>query len=355
MPEITSLTALGGVSSPSFDNTPAQVAAESAAAGNGVYVPPGTYRDTRAYFGLNGRYFGEGHTVDAIGNKRARFVSTITSRPALGTPAAYDGMFNGDWSGCHFPMFHRVTGANTAWNTNGAYNQFRELSAVMVQMRNESGYGGTDANGGAGVCAVSVDVSNVSPQPNYTGCFWAGGVIGMKATVGNNDCLSNNAVGIYTGMVGTNVSGVYLNPIEINLADYGNECAAIGAVFNFTRENASGQYQNSFWAAFRPNSAGSKDCDVAFAPVGKWKYALDLTMAAISSGAIVAKANQRVYLNAQQGGQFCAAPGASYVEYNSTARKIVLSVEGKLYQFGEDGNLYLPAGGGVYVGGTKVA
>ncbi len=348
-----SLVDYGGVGDGVTSNNTAEAAAE--AVGAAIYVPTGAFKDTRSHLAPIGRYFGNGYSVDTNSRKRARYFSTISARPARGNTTAFDQIFDGDWSGSQLPIYHRVTGSNTAWDTDGAYHQYRELSAIYTYLRNESGYGGTLGGGaGAAVIAHAIDVNNASAQPNYTGAFWGGATINA-AVSGVTDCLLNNAAGIFTGQVDTNVDGVYLNPVEINIVDNGHDVAGIGVVLNMARaQAATGSYANNFWVGFRPNSSGAAAADVAFEPVGSWKFGLDLTAGSYSSGAIAMKGGQRVYLNATAGSQFASAVGSSYLEYNTGASKVILSSGGSLFQFGADNGLYIPSTGSLKVAGVQV-
>jgi hypothetical protein len=291
------------------------------------YLPGGLTGTSAVFNTIDGPYFGRGQLIDSGGNKRAPWVSRISSprsRPA-NAPNHADSIltqFNGDLSGVQIAMEHWVTGATTLGQPTTGYRHNPETAAVLLDVYNSSGYNHSNTG----------DSGRTMTNGYYTTCrqYGQGDITAYQAFgigASNNPSAThwsaNPAIGAFAADVQGGIDHVYLNPVEINCTGNNYTVSAVGGVFNLFRGVDSEGGQNHFWTGVRVNSQGPERADVGFQPVGLLKHALDLSYANLDSNqsAITLKANQRIYGDVtanDASSRFPTALNGAYFTYSSS-------------------------------------
>lgn len=298
----------------------------AAAVAGAKWVPEGLTGSNVAFNAIGGPYFGRGQIVDSNGNKRAPWVSRISSPPALpaNAPSHADGIltaFNGDISKVQIAMEHHVTGATTLGQPTTGYRHNPECSAVLVDLYNSSGYNNSNTGDDG---RTMVNAFHVKVRQYGQGDIVPFQVLALGAS--NNPSATNwsanPAVGAFAADVQAGINYVYLNPLEINCTGNSYTCSAVGGVYNFFREVDSEGGQAHFWSGVRVNSQGSQSIDMGFQAFGKIKHGLDLSYADLGANlaGITLKANQRIYGNvtaSDAAKRFPTALNSDYFAYQS--------------------------------------
>ena len=267
----------------------------------GGFVPAGHYKTTLDLSVVDGPFHGPGVLVDKGGFQRAPMLSNIMQAPS-GAPNANDisTAFNGDFSHVTLAFEHRIAdtagGHTIGTPASNSYLYNPQTAAIYGYVHNTSGTNGTtgDNSSRTGAVASRLKVDNYGQ-----GDLVAYNASGYVASIlpGATHFLANPAIGLFGGDVEAGISGAYLNPFELSLNDQGFDVAAIGAVVNLNRTNATGAL-GATWIGYRSQSDGSKPADAHFSATGTSRIGLDL-VGAISpvKAAVAIKANDRIYLN----------------------------------------------------------
>lgn len=294
-----------------------------------TFVPPGTHASGLASTALTGPFWGFGQITDASGNRRAKTFAAIMAPPAsLGNYDSPDTAFNGDWSHQPDATEYRITGSATLGQPATGYLYTPEATAHYTYLYNTSGWNQSTSGNDGRTAAVAYQ-AQVFNNGQGDAMAYSGLVFVEGAKAGATNFLANPAGSVITGQVTAGNGGVYLNPLELDMADNGFDVAAVGSVYNFVRTNNTGAL-GVFWAGVRTQSKGSKAVDASVSSFGLFNVILDTTAATLGTAqsAIVMAAGQRVYLNGTNtdtnGNPALTSPGNVWVEYDSATSKIVM-------------------------------
>jgi hypothetical protein len=309
---------VGGIGDGVTDDTAAVTTAEASSAA-AIYLPAGTYPTTKVQNTLNKRYYGEG-ILGTQTSKRGRYYSVWRAAPtSTASQSSVATAFDGDWSGCNFPIEHRIYGAATLGQPTTGYSEKAETSAHYTYLHNASGYNhATDSNvGRTGCYAYKVKVYQ---NGQGDAAAFNANVFVTGTKTGSTHFLANPAGVLFNGGMDAGADGVYLNAGEMALDDNGYDVAAIGWVVNLDRNNATGA-KSAFWAGLRIQGTGTQFADAALSVFNKVTTGVDF---ATSTGtqALVMKAGQKIYGNATNpssgGGAAATVAGTSYLGYDAT-------------------------------------
>ncbi len=297
--EIVSLKDFGAIGDGVTNDT---VAIQNAELNVPVYAPLGTYLASGIAqpASLVGKQYGYGQIETADGNKSAPNFAIVSSAPtSSGNPDSIDTAFNGDLSGCQFPVAQFVTGVATLGQPTTGYLYTPEAMPHYTYLLNSSGWNESlSGNGGrTGIAAYRTKVFQAGQGDAV--CF-NGSVFVTGTRAGSTNFLANPAGVLFNGDMQAGADGVYLNPYETNCQDDGYDVACIGIVNVFSRTNATGA-KSTVWQGYRAQNNGSATCDALISATGKWVTGLDLAMSNLDFGATKAalslKSNDRIYLN----------------------------------------------------------
>jgi hypothetical protein len=308
------------------DSTPIT---NAVAGGEPFYVPDGDYIGTTiAATDLTQRFYGDGQIETSDGYKRGRFFSLVDAAPSsTSNRDSIQQAFNGDMSGCQFPVEHRITGSTTLGQPTTGYQYTHEAYPHFTYLRNASGHNqSTSGNSGrTGACAYQTKVDNYGQGDAvaYNALVF---VTGTKT--GSTDFLANPAGVILNGTITAGADGVYLNTVEFDMQDGGYDCAGIGTVTNLTRTVEIGA-KNAIWMGHRVQSRGSANVDVAYSASNKFKIGLDLVPATFNSAggnrAITMKSGQRIFFNATStNGWYANNSGDEYIWWSGSNLGLVV-------------------------------
>lgn len=297
-----------------------QVTAADGTAG-AKFVPKGLYTTTIAPTALNGPYWGWGQIIDSGSNRRAPWFTAVKSAPAvLGNEDTIATAFNGDISKTLIQAECRTSGANTLGAPLTGYKWTPEAYPMRLFVLHESGHNES----------TTADDGRTAMAGFYTNLYHNGrgdamAYVARVFVIGNEASATNWAAdpsgGAFHCSVNAGASFVNLNPFECALDDQAHDTSGFGYVVNLLRSVGTGG-RNQWWAAFRAQSGGTQDADVAFSATGKFKYGLDLVHSTFpNQAAISLKANQRIYGNATADltgqSRFPGTTGAEYITYDS--------------------------------------
>lgn len=135
--------------------------------------------------------------------------------------------------------------------------------------------------------------------------------------------------GIIGGIVEALVPNVYLDGVEYDLLDNGNQVPATGHLIGLSR-NTPGD-QNHMWRAYLVSSFGSIPVDSAYSANGAFNFGVDFTAASFTGGtgsaAITLAAGQREYFNAVSGGAYPSSVGGEAI-YSPGTGEVDIEVSG---------------------------
>lgn len=354
----------GGTVSARVEQLPSVTDYSSAAvaddAGGSLFVPYDVASSVPNGSALKARYGGFGQITTADGNKRGKWVSRITQRPSsIGDADNIETAFNGDWSGSHFPIDLKISGAGTLGTPTTGYLYTNEASAVFTTMENTSGHNEslTGNEGRTAATAFRTIVRNYGQGDcmAYNASAYVSGALKPGAT----HWLAQKAGSLFTGDISAGADHVYLNPREIIAQDNGYAVSCIGDVFNMHRTNG-GSSQSETWLGYRVQSVGTVQADAAFSLTGKFRVGFDAAFDVVDiSGHIIScKSGQKIGLNNAStngfytdvfngdwighvagSGVVIASGGAPTLQVSSTQ----VTVAGKLQAIGKLGSSVLPS------------
>lgn len=262
-----------------------------------AYVPEGRFPTNIGSSVMPAPLKGVGQIGDSSGNWRAPKFDLIRQAPsALGTYSSPDTAFNGDWRHAAGEEY-RIYGAATLGQPSTGYQFTPEASPHYLSIYNASGWNQSTSGNDGRTAAVGYRIQSYQAGQgdliNFSGtCF----VTGQRA--GATNFLANPACSLFAGDAFAGQDGVYLNPIEINLDDQGNDVAGIGAVFNLRRTSAIGNL-GTMWAGVRLQQQGIGAVDTAWSATGKYRFGLDFSGATFGTdqAALTIARGQRIYGN----------------------------------------------------------
>jgi hypothetical protein len=139
---------------------------------------------------------------------------------------------------------------------------------------------------------------------------------------GSTHFLANPAIVGVNGDMTAGADGIYFNPWETYLDDAGYDVAAVGAVYNLDRNDATGA-KSAFWAGVRVQSVGASRPDVMYSGTGAFECGFNLTGVTLDSAkaGLVIKESDRIYLEGTNadpnGGDNGISVGDTWIERSS--------------------------------------
>jgi hypothetical protein len=277
----------------------------------------------------NGRFEGP-NAIRTSDGKRGRYFSAVKSRPTVSSNyGSVVTAFEGDYSGSLFPVEHRITGAATLGQPTTGYLYTPETSPFYVNMFNSSGHNQEVAsNVGRTAATVHRVQMTQAGQGDMMAFNFSGSISSSKA--GATSFLANPAAVGIAGEIGAGVAGCYLNPMEINCQGNSYDVAAVGGVFNFYRNNATGAL-GCGWDGIRIQSNGSSPIDTAYRVNGPAQVGLNTVEMTTGDAAIAVRAGQRIYLDSVNPGGtniFDITKNDTYISVPSLGAEIDFTVNG---------------------------
>jgi hypothetical protein len=254
------------------------------ASGKRISVPAGAVCNAAGigYTSLTGVFLGPGQIKTSDGYLRAPLVSSLsTARASLGNWASDQTSWTGDLSGIGIPHEHIVTGAATLGQPTSGYTQIIEASGAVEATYNTSGYNfSLSGNGGRTGLAGRYMIANQYGQGDLT-AMQCGGVV-ASAKAGATSYLSSPALECLAGGLFGGANGAYIEWLgDMNITDNGYDIAAVGAVWNLNRSNATGGI-GANWIGTRINGGGTKPIDIAHQVSGNVVVGLDMSQATMA-------------------------------------------------------------------------
>jgi hypothetical protein len=329
--DVFNLRDFGAVGDGVTDDT---LAVTNCAAAGICYAPVGIYSTTLPDSNITAfeaKIQGPGQILTGNGTTRAPFFTALTARPSasIGSgsgPFGWGAAYGSDISHVQFPVEDHITGAATLGEPTSGYLWTPEASPYLTWMVSNSGWNqdNGDNGGRTGIAAFRTILTQLG----------LGDMVAYNAEVqcqsnrsGSTSFLAEPGCIIANGDVNAIVSGVYLNPTEYNIEDNGYDVAGIGQVINLYRTNGTGAL-GATWIGSRLQSLGSSPIDAFYSIMGPSKIGLDTTTASFTANqaAVTLAANQRIYLNATNTGDFSngTTPGNMWVEYDRSTSDIVI-------------------------------
>ena len=228
-----------------------------------VVIPAGKtcLASSIAQSSLDGVLTGPGRVTIGSSQKLAPWTSALASVPtATSTWNSINGAFSGDLRGVSSAQAHIVTGAATLGQPTTGYQQIIEASNNLVYGYNSSGYNySTSGNGGR--TGLSLDYEKVDQygQGDFSIHFCSG--FNGGSTTGYTSWLATPAIECLGGGLTAGGNGQYFEFLgDMDVTDSGYDVAAIGAVWNLNRTNATESIQQP-WMGINVQSVGTKPID----------------------------------------------------------------------------------------------
>jgi len=295
------------------------------ASGNRILVPEGIYKTTALANGaaISGKYDGPGQIKTNDNNSRAPIFRAITAAPSsFGTHTSAETAFNGDLSNVYEAIEYRVTGAATAGQPTSGYLYRPEISMSYSYFYNTSGYNhSTSTNDGrTGIVAQRAAIYH-SGQGDLVAYNFSAFCDSTRS--GSTHFLANPAIVGVNGDMTAGADGIYFNPWETYLDDAGYDVAAVGAVYNLDRNDATGA-KSAFWSGVRVQSVGASRPDAMYSGTGAFECGLNLTGVTLNTdkAGLVIKESDRIYLEGTNsdpnGGDNGISTGDTWIERSSS-------------------------------------
>jgi len=268
----------------------------------------------------------ENDDTEITNTTRGRWKSLVTSAPS--STGDWDSIltaFDGDLSKMQIAMEHRITGAATLGQPSSGYLYTHETSPFALYMFNSSGHNENVGSNDGRTSAVALDlhVANAG-QGDCMAIHVTGSVTGAKS--GATGFLANPAVSAYVASLFAAQDGTYLNPIEILLNDSGNDAAAVGAVFNLDRNDATAAL-GEIWNGVRVQVIGASKVDTAYMATGSLISVFDATHATADRAFTMAGGQKFDFNAAADSRTVKSKPTVSnyYFDYSSGRFNIVIN------------------------------
>jgi hypothetical protein len=266
---------------------------------------------------------GPGQLKTNDNNSRAPIFRAITAAPSsFGTHTSAETAFNGDLSNVYEAVEYRITGAATAGQPTTGYLYRPEISMSYRYLYNTSGYNhSTSGNGGrTGIVAQRTALFHAGQGDLVAYNFTA---FCNSTLSGSTHFLANPAIVGVNGDMTAGADGIYFNPWETYLDDAGYDVAAVGAVYNLDRNDATGA-KSAFWSGVRVQSFGTERPDAMYSGTGIFDAGLSFAAVTLNTdkAAIVIKESDRIYLEGTNsdpnGGDNGISTGDTWIERNSS-------------------------------------
>jgi len=194
-----------------------------------------------------------------------------------------------------------------------------EIVPAFAQLRigADVGHNNSNTQNGPGRSGALLFRAKVSHDGQGDGVCYNAEAFVSNTKSGSTHFLANPAVVLYNGGMVAGAHGALLNCTEFSMVatvdgvDY--DAAAIGAVYNMTRNNDTGA-KEAGWDGIRIQSKGTTAIDDAFRVAGKCNVGFDTSRMTTGDAAMAMKTTQRIYMDSSNAGtEFGTTLGDSYI------------------------------------------
>lgn len=275
------------------------------------------------------------------------------------------GWFNGDFSHVILPIEVLLHGPIIDSPANTYYQPFNSSTIAIAVEASE----GSLQENNSGLFSTYI-VENLSLRHDAGGgglsaMFLSGHITRAYSGFNDQNPTGTATLGLLGGQLYTSVPGVFIDAVEIEVTDNGNDISVVGFLLDTHRTAASAPGSKTFWKGFWiQTGAADQPIDYAFGLEGNAYYGLDLSRGVFpgEAGAILISAGSRIYFNADGNGAVGSRAGfyALYCD-GSTLRMEVNATEP--FVVATTGIIVSPAtasistgsGSGIFGGGIGVA